>query len=129
VDRLPSALPEDTLLTHDYVSVALEFDDGKDLTWQWSAALPAGSAYTCPLDHWRHREFHVVARSGTSDLGRWVDEERPVLADHRVAIGGRAPARVVRAWLIGVAFFQGGTGAATYRSVQLVDGDDITTVI
>jgi hypothetical protein len=129
VDTLPSALPEDTLLTHDYVSVALEFDDGKDMTWQWSAALPVGFAYTCPLDHWRHREFHVVARSGSGDLGRWVDEDRPVLADHRVAIGGPIPRRVVRAWLIGVAIFQGGIGKATYRSLELVDGDDVTTVI
>lgn len=129
VDALPSALPEDTLLTHDYLSVALEFDDGKDVTWQWSAALPEGFTYTCPLDHWRHREYHVVARSGTADLGRWVDEERPVLADHRVAIGGPPPARVVRAWLIGVGIFQGGAGRATYRSLELVDGDAVTTVI
>ena len=129
VDTLPSELPEDTLLTHDYVSVALEFDDGKDVTWQWSAALPVGFTYTCPLDHWRRREFHIVARSGTDDLGRWVDDERPVLADHRVAIGGPAPVRIVRAWLIGVAVFQGGVGRATYRSLELVDGDDVTTVI
>lgn len=99
------------------------------ITWQWSAALPAGFTYTCPLDHWRRREFHIVARSGTGDLGRWVDEERPVLADHRVAIGGPAPGRIVRAWLIGVAVFQGGVGRATYRSLELVDADDVITVI
>jgi Protein of unknown function (DUF3047) len=29
-----------------------------------------------------------MARTGTADLGRWIDEERPVLADHRAAIGG-----------------------------------------
>jgi Protein of unknown function (DUF3047) len=33
LDALPSGLPEDTALTHDYLSVALEFDDGQDLTW------------------------------------------------------------------------------------------------
>jgi len=29
VDELPSELPEDTLLTHDSLSVALEFDDAR----------------------------------------------------------------------------------------------------
>ena len=52
-----------------------------------------------------------------------------MLADHRVAIGGPAPSRIVRAWLIGVAVFQGGVGRATYRSLELVDGDEVTTVI
>jgi hypothetical protein len=33
VEALPSRLPEDTALTHDYLSVALEFDDDQDLTW------------------------------------------------------------------------------------------------
>ena len=31
LDELPSRLPEDMTLTHDYLSVALEFDDGQDL--------------------------------------------------------------------------------------------------
>ena len=57
------------MLTHDYLSVALEFDDGQDLTWYWSSALPLGFAYRCPLKHWRHRETHVVARTGAADLG------------------------------------------------------------
>lgn len=100
LDALPSRLPEGTRLTHDYLSVALEFDDGQVLSWHWSCALPAGFAYRCPLDHWRHRESHIVARIGTADLGRWVEEERPVLADHRVAIGGQPSTRVVPAWLI-----------------------------
>ena len=129
IDALPSELPEDTALTHDYLSVALEFDDGQDLSWHWSCALPEGFAYRCPLDHWRHRETHVVVRSGTADLGRWVDEERLVLADHEVAIGGPAPARVVRAWLISVSFFQRGEGRAEFGRIELVDGDETTRVL
>lgn len=128
VDTLPSALPEDTMLTHDYLSVALEFDDGRDLTWQWSCALPEGFAYPCPLEHWRRRETHVVVRSGTADLGRWVHDERPVLADHRAAIGGPVPARVVRAWLIAVSFHQGGVAAGEFGTIELVDGDRILRV-
>jgi len=129
LDALPSRLPEDTALTHDYLSVALEFDDGRDLSWHWSCSLPEGFAYRCPLDHWRHRESHVVVRSGTADLGRWVDEERPVLADHRAAIGGPAPTRVVRAWLISVSLFQGREGRGELGRVELVDGNETVRVL
>lgn len=129
LDELPSRLPEDTSLTHDYLSVALEFDDGQDLTWHWSSGLPPGFAYRCPLEHWRRRETHVVARSGSADLGRWVDEERPVLADHAVAIGGRAPARVVSAWLIGLTVWQGGRGRGTFGRIELVAGDRAVRVL
>ena len=123
LDALPSELPEDTALTHDYLSVALEFDDGQDLSWHWSSSLPVGFAYRCPLEHWRHRETHVVARTGTGDLGRWVSDERPVLADHGVAIGGPAPARVVNAWLIAVSIWQGGEARGEFGRIELVDGD------
>jgi hypothetical protein len=129
LDELPSRLPEDTAITHDYLSVALEFDDGQDLTWHWSCSLPPGFAYRCPLEHWRHRETHVVAHSGTADLGRWIEEERPVLADHRVAIGGPAPARVVRAWLIAVSCFQRGEGLGEFGRIELVDGDEVVRVL
>jgi DUF3047 family protein len=128
LDQLPSRLPEDTTLTHDYLSVALEFDDGQDLTWHWSAALPPGFAYRCPLEHWRHRETHIVARSGAADLGHWIDEERPVLADHQVAIGGPPPARVVSAWLISVGCFQMGEGRGEFGRIELVDGDEVVAV-
>lgn len=122
LEELPSRLPEDTTLTHDYLSVALEFDDGQDLTWYWSAGLPVGASYRCPLPHWRRRETHVVVRTGTTDLGRWVDEDRPVLADHQAAIGGPAPRRVVRAWLISCTFPQAGHTAGEFQRIQLVEG-------
>ena len=129
LDKLPSRLPEDTPLTHDYISVALEFDDGRDLTWHWSAGLPPGFAYPCPLDHWRHRETHIVARSGAADLGRWIDEERSVLADHRVAIGGPTPARAVRAWLITVTVFQGLEARGEFGRIELADEESATRVL
>jgi hypothetical protein len=129
VDELPSRLPEDTALTHDYVSVALEFDDGQDLTWYWSCCLPEGASYRCPFPHWRRRETHIVARSGTADLGRWIDEERPVLADHQVAIGGPAPSRVVRAWLIAQTVPQAGRAIGEFRRIELVDGNQKIRVL
>ena len=128
IDELPSQLPEDTKITHDYLSIALEFDDGQDLTWHWSSALPEGFAYRCPFDYWRKLETHIVVRTGPTGLGSWVDEERGVLADHQAAIGGRAPARVVNAWLIGVAFIQGGRARAEFRNIELVDGDTVLRI-
>jgi hypothetical protein len=122
LDALPSRLPENTTLTHDYLSVALEFDDGQDLTWYWSSSLPTGLTYRCPFDHWRRRETHMVVRSGTADLGRSVDEERPVLADYQVAVGGRSPARIVGVWLISCSFLQGTQGRGEFSSIELVDG-------
>ena len=129
LDALPSRLPEDTTLTHDYLSVALEFDDGQDLSWHWSCSLPEGFAYRCPFDHWRRRETHIVVRSGAASLGRWVEEERPVLADHRAAIGGLAPARVVRAWLISVSFLQGREGHGELGRIELVDRNETVRVL
>ena len=129
VGTLPSRLPEDTALTHDYLSVALEFDDGQDLTWYWSCCLPEGFSYRCPLPHWRRRETHIVARSGTAGLGRWIDEERPVLADHQAAIGGPAPSRVVRAWLIAQTVPQAGQALGEFRRIELVDEDQKIRVL
>ena len=122
IEALPSRLPEDTALTHDYLSVALEFDDGQDLTWYWSCCLPEGFSYRCPLPHWRRRETHIVARTGTGGLGHWTDEERPVLADHQAAIGGPTPSRVVRAWLIAQTVPQAGRAAGEFSRIELADG-------
>ena len=33
VEKLPSELLEDLALTHDYISVAVEFDNGQDITY------------------------------------------------------------------------------------------------
>lgn len=129
IDELPSELPEDTTLTHDYLSVAVEFDDGRDLTWYWSCALPVGYAHPCPFDHWRRRETHVVVRSGTANLGRWVNEERQVLADHRGAIGGPSPQKLVAVWLISCSFLQAREGRGEFGHIDLAEGDTKLTVL
>ena len=49
VEELPSRLPEDQLTSHDYLSIAAEFDDGQDLTYFWSSSLPVGKAFRCPI--------------------------------------------------------------------------------
>ena len=93
--HLPSAVAENQLPTHDYLSIAIEFENGLDLTYLWSSSLPVGTHFRCPLPYWDQRETHWVVRSGSAELGRWLDEQRPILEDYRAAIGGETPARIV----------------------------------
>jgi hypothetical protein len=116
VRQLPADLREDTLPSHDYLSLAVEFDDGQDLTYYWSAALPVGTVYRCPLPTWRDRETHVVVRSGPGGLGTWQAERRDLHDDYRRLVGG--PARsVVRVWLIANSLFLRGHGHCVYSGI------------
>jgi hypothetical protein len=121
VDELPSARPEDGLPTHDYVSIAAEFENGRDLTWMWSAGLAKDTCFHCPLPGWNTRETHVVVRSGAERLGEWHDESRPIRADYVRAVGA-PPARVVAIWLIAVSVFQHGRARAEFSDIWLRDG-------
>ena len=122
VDEIPSQHPENTTATHDYLSIAVEFENGQDLTYYWSAALPVGTSFTCPLSWWDKHETHVVARSGVSELSRWIGEDKPILEDYRRAVGGAVPKRAVGVWLIAVSAFQRRLGQAAYRDIQLNTG-------
>ena len=104
VTELPATGPEDSMPTHDYLSIAVEFDNGRDLTWYWSAALAVGTSYACPLPTWTARETHLVVRSGEDGLGRWQAEQRNVSEDYRRAIG-EPPKRIVAVWLIANSLF------------------------
>ena len=121
VTEQPSAVAEDSVRTHDYISIATEFDNGRDLTWIWSAALTPGEHFPCPIKAWTARETHWVVRSGTDALGRWYDEERNVFDDVAAAMGP-PPARIVAIWLIGVSTFQHGTARAEFADIVLRDG-------
>lgn len=118
VDELPIDLAEDTLPSHDYLSIAVEFDDGQDITYYWSASLPVGTVYRCPLPTWKDKETHVVVRSGRSQLAQWLEESRDLHADYRSIIGGPA-SRVVRVWLIANSLFQRGHGRCEYSAIRL----------
>jgi hypothetical protein len=120
VERLPSRLAEDTVLTHDYLSVAVEFDNGQDLTFMWSAGLPHDHVFTCPLNWWCERETHWVVRTPRDGVGVWLDEDRGLWADTQTAYGVR-PARAVRLWLIANSIFQRQTATATIRDLRLVE--------
>jgi hypothetical protein len=114
----PSAVAEDRAPTHDYVSIAAEFDDGRDLTWFWSACLPPGRHFACPVKAWSARETHLVVRSGPAGLGRWQRESRAVWHDV-VATMGAPPRRIVRVWLIALASFQHGRLSARFSDIRL----------
>ena len=128
VDKLPSKLGEDRLETHDYLSIAVEFDNGQDITYLWSSELPVETNFRCPIPTWAARETHVVVRSGAQGLGEWRDEERDVFADYAATIGGPTPARITRVWLIAVSLFQGDEGKCQYSDIALVSGDEVLLV-
>lgn len=128
VTKLPSTTAETSLPTHDYLSIAVEFDNGLDLTYYWSAELPVGTAFRCPLPWWDQHETHLVVRTGAADLGRWLDESQPIAADYRRAIGGALPQRIVAVWLIAVSVFQGGSGACDYAKIRLRGPQQTTPV-
>jgi Protein of unknown function (DUF3047) len=129
MDRLPARRAEDTLLTHDYMSVAVEFDDGRDLSYHWSVALPAETSYRCPLPHWRDREWHLAVRSGVTGLGEWHTVERPLAADRAKAIGDPTPREVVRVWLIVTCVSAGGEARGSYADIELVDSEATLRVL
>lgn len=122
LDRLPSRVAEDQLPTHDYISIAIEFENGQDLTYYWSAVLPEETAFRCPLPWWDQHETHLVARSGSEGLGEWFEEERVLHADYRTAVG-EPPRRIVGVWLIAVSVFSHGLGLADFADIEILDGD------
>lgn len=123
VDRLPSKLPETEVLQHDYLSIAVKFENGRDLTYMWSSSLAHGFGFECPLPDWKGVEWHAVVRSGEADLGKWLAEERNVQADYARYIGGKMPGRIVQVWLISNTLFQRGEGRAVYGDIMLTDRD------
>lgn len=127
-DKLPCDLPEDIQPTHDYLSIAVEFEDGQDLTYMWSSSLPEGTIFRCPLPFWDKVETHWVLRADAGKLGRWLAEERPLRADYEKAIGV-PPARIVKVWLIAVSVFQRGEGICEYADIELVDGERVLKIL
>lgn len=128
VDKLPCDLPEDIQPTHDYLSIAVEFENGQDLTYMWSSSLAEGTIFRCPLPFWDRVETHWVLRSNPDDLGKWLSEEQPLKADYAKAIGA-PPQRIVKVWLIAVSIFQRREGICEYAGIELVDGGKVLKVL
>lgn len=119
VDRLPSPVAEDSATTHDYISVAVLFDNGQDISYVWSRELSNDTGFRCPLPDWTARETHVVVRSGERDLYQWLREGRNLKADYEKYIGGDIPANIAQVWLITVSAFQDGTAKATVKDIAI----------
>jgi len=128
MDALPSAVREDTLPTHDYLSIAVEFDNGQDITYYWSAELPPETSYRCPIPTWTQRETHVVIRSGSQGLGEWFNEDRDVYQDYIDAIGGTMPGNIVKVWLIAVSLFQHKEGVCQYANISFLSDGCVVAV-
>ena len=128
VDALPSELPEDSAVSHDYLSLAVELSDGRDMTYTWSRSLPVEASYWCPLPTWKDREHHLVVRSGPEGLGAWHAQERDLYADVAARMGP-PPARIVRVWLIAVSLFQRREGRCAYAGIELVQGERAVRVL
>ncbi|MGQ0657474.1 MAG: DUF3047 domain-containing protein [Chromatiales bacterium] len=58
------------------------------LCYVWDSKAPAGAIVP---NAYSERVRMVVIRSGPSDVGRWVNEQRNVLEDYRRAFGSEAP--------------------------------------
>jgi len=127
VSALPSRLREDTSASHDYLSVAAEFENGRDITYTWSWELPVGFGYWCPLPTWRDREFHVVVRSGEGELGGWLSERRNLFEDYRRYMGS-PPVRIVRVWLIAGSRWQRCRGEMSVKNIKLTSAGATTDV-
>ncbi|MBD9357920.1 DUF3047 domain-containing protein [Methylomonas albis] len=129
IEVLPSAVREDTLPTHDYLSIAVEFDNGQDITYYWSAELAPETAYRCPIPTWQHRETHVVIRSGAEGLGQWFNEERNLYADYVKTIGGDLPGKIVKVWLIAVSLFQHQEGHCQYADINILSNQRVIPIL
>lgn len=121
VDKLPSQVSENSIPTHDYMSIAVKFDNGKDLTFFWSRDLPVDQFFHCPLPGWTDRETHVVARSGANDLGKWIKEDKNIFEYYKKTIGGPMPKKITHVWLIGLSFLQHGDGLSQFGEIKLYD--------
>jgi hypothetical protein len=119
VDTLPSEVSEEIADTHDYLSVAVLFDNGQDISYVWSSGLEEGKSFRCPLPDWADKETHVVIRSDPSELGQWLSEERNLKADYARYIGGEMPSSITQVWLISNSFFQGGVGKARVANISI----------
>ncbi len=141
MDTLPCQKPENTLENHDYLSIAVEFDNGQDLAFFWSSQLPVDTGFRCPIPTWTARETHVVARSGSNLLGRWLDEERPLHTYYERFVGtiGKRddghdprvvapPTRIERIWLIANSMFKRQEGRCEYGAIELHTGGQIVRV-
>jgi hypothetical protein len=124
VHSIPSKVAEDTELTHQYLAIAIMFDNDQVLSYMWSSTLPAGMVFQCPQTRWKDRETHLVMYSGAAQLGQWLTEERHLLSDYARLKSGAPPKAIKQVWFIAGAGPEGGSGDVSYSDVSLGDKSD-----
>jgi hypothetical protein len=127
-ESLPALGPETEAQFHDYLSIAIEFDNGQDLTWMWSKELDAESHFGCPLEWWDSRETHYVLQSGPEGLGEWHSHARNIVADYEASIDLPVPERIVGVWFIANSLFGRQRGAASFANV-VISSDGVETSV
>lgn len=125
IDELPSDVAEDQPAVHDYLSIGIRFEDGQDLTYIWSAALPVGKVFRCPLPGWNTVETHMVVNSGKDGLGVWRAVQRDIASDYAAHIGGSAKS-ISHVWLLAITPFQRRRGACRYADIRIETADGTT---
>ena len=121
--ELPAIAPETTLPTHDYMSIAIEFDNGQDITWYWSHSLAPETFYRCPLAGWDKVETHIVVQSGQDGLGEWHQHKRNIYSDYSTSVGGEMPKKIVGIWFIGNSLFGRRGADAEFANISVQDGN------
>jgi hypothetical protein len=124
--KLPADGPETEAQYHDYLSIAVEFENGQDITWFWSRFLEDGLGFRCPLSWWDERETHVVLQTGTEDLGKWHSHKRNILADYIEHVGGEVPERIVGVWFIAASLSETPADAKFANVTLTGSGPDVT---
>ena len=128
VEEHPSTDPEDQAISHDYISLAAEFDNGRDLTWIWSSCLKPGTFFQCPIKVWQDRETHYVIRSCNDKLHQWYSETRNVYDDVAESMGPPAE-RITAVWLIALSTFHHRVARASFAAITLSNEEFEISVI
>lgn len=118
---LPAHGPETDASHHDYLSVAVEFDNGQDITWFWSSNLEVGTGFRCPLPWWNERETHIVLQSGQDSLGEWHAHRRNIREDYKHHVGDDLPNRIIGVWFIATSLSQT-PAVASFAGVKINQG-------
>lgn len=72
------------------------------------------------MRNWNGRETHFVLHTCAADLGKWLSEERPILADYNKYVArGEPPKRIPRVWLIANSSIQRTEGNANFAKISL----------
>ena len=127
IAEIPSTFPEDIKEKHHYIAASVIFDNGRNLSYIWSASLPKELSFQCPLDDWKDKETHVVVETGPVRLNQVLSYKRNIMADYARFIGGKMPANVSKVWIVVLA--TGGEKGVKARITKLAIESDKHTPI